>query len=737
MSRRLILALSAAVAAASPADPAWGQFAPSNRFELSDNVYVDEPESSARTHLEQVKAYLAAQQWDEAIDVLRTVAERYGDKLVPRPRPADAAAAPAGIVPYSNLRDYCQWRLAALPAEALVKYRQLVDEQAEAGYRGAIAARDRGALERLVEIYFCSSWGDDALLAWGDLALEAGDFAAARSAWQRIHPPAVLEPTAAPTAVRRLTYPDSDLPPADVAARLILVSILEPDLDRAQGELSNFTRLYPNSTGQLGGREVQYAGMLTSLLAASREWPKPTESDDWPTFAGAASRNRVVNREVDIGAVTWRAKLKPVTADEGLLDYNRRLGPFPDDRPRKSRIFLSYHPLLVDELLLVNTQEQILAFDRRTGKPAWNGQSEVIFREENDQFAGPQSRLLGLGAPRFTMTAVNRRLYARLGSPVTIYGNEMQRRGGPGYLVCLDLAAEGRLVWKIFPEFAPDDGKWTFEGAPLCDGEFVYVAVRHSDVRPQAHVACYEADSGRLRWIRYLCAAETPGGGQKDESTSNLLTLAGTRLYANTNLGAVAALDARDGQIEWLTSYRVPQVGDLGQPLPHFQRDLNPCVYYRGMLFVAPSDSESIYAFDAGSGDLIWESPHAGSAQQLLGVGSGNLIAAGDRLYWINVASGKLVQRWPDGPNPKGYGRGLLVGDQIVWPTREEIYLLSQQTGQMAKVIQLAAAHPGHTGGNLLLDDQSLYIAASDSLTCYSHYSQVREPPPLPAAPGK
>jgi len=718
--------LFAVAAWASVASVAWGQFAPSNRFELSDSVYVDEPESAARTHLEQVKAYLQSQQWDEAIDVLRTVAERYGDKLVVRPAPSDASVDQASTAQYCNLRDYCQWQLAALPADALNLYRQRVDDQAEPAFQAALETRDCAALERVVEQYFCSSWGDDALLAWGDLALEAGDFAAARAAWQRILRQSGLEQSTARESVRRLTYPDSALPPADIAARLILVSILEQDIERAQAELSDFTRLYPASIGRLGGREVQYAGVLSSLLATSRDWTRPQDTADWQTFAGSSTRNRVVQHEIDLGAQLWRAKLKPPAVDSGLqLDYPRSLRGFPDDRPHKQRVLLSFHPVVADDLILVNTQDQILAFDRHTGKPAWNGKSEVIYREEADQFSAHNLRINSLGAPRFTMTVSGQRLYARMGSPVTIYGNEMQRRGGPGYLVCLDLRAEGRLIWKLFPQFTPDDGKWAFEGSPVCDGEFIYVGVRHSDVRPQSHVACYEAESGKLRWMRYLCAAETPGSGQKDESTSNLLTLEGRRLYVNTNLGAVVALDTRAGQIEWLTTYRTPQVGDLGQPSPHFQRDLNPCIAYRGMLFVAPSDSESIYAFDSTSGDLMWESPHAASALQLLGVGNGNLIASGDRLYWINVTTGKLLQRWPDGPSPKGFGRGVLVGDQVVWPTREEIYLLSQKTGQLEKVIQLAAQHPGQFGGNMLVDADALYIAGSESLTCYSHYSQL------------
>lgn len=724
--RTAILLGIVAVPALSPVSAQF-PFQSSARFELSDTVYVDEPESAARTHLEQVKAYLQSEQWDEAIEVLRAVGEKYGGKLVKRPVEDEPSSRSPALVHYISVREYCQWQIAALPAEGLELYRALVDTQAEQAYRAAIELRDARRLERVVEQFFCSSWGDDALLALGDLRLEAGDAAAARAAWLRIHRPPVLPESSSLPGVRRLTYPDSPLPPSDVAVRLAVASILEQDIERARSELSEFARLYRSSGGLLGGREVRYEEALQALLAASRGWETAPSPDRWETFAGSGARHRRVDFELDVGAVAWRASLQRQAADEPVALDHRSARTF-DSQPRRPRWLLSYHPVFTDDLILVNTTVDILAFDRATGKPAWGGESPVIFREPVDAGSGA-ARLAPIGSPRFTMTVRDGRLYARMGSPVTTYGNEQHRRGRQGYLICLDLRAEGRLLWRQPPAFAPDDDKWAFEGSPICDGEHVYVAVRHSDVRPQAHVACYEAGSGRLKWIRYVCAAESPGGGQKDEATSNLITLDGNQLYINTNLGAVASLDKRDGAIRWLTVYRTPQTGDAGKLAAHFQRDLNPCLADRGKVFVAPNDSEAIFAFDASTGDLLWESPHAPDAMQLLGVGGGNLIAAGDRLYWFNIATGKLIHRWPDGPEPKGFGRGALVGSQVVWPTREELYLLSQQSGQLKKVIQLAARHPGHTGGNLLVSEKYLYIAGSDNLTCYSHYSEARQPP--------
>ena len=108
--------------------------------------------------------------------------------------------------------------------------------------------------------------------------------------------------------------------------------------------------------------------------------------------------------------------------------------------------------------------------------------------------------------PRFTMTAFNGKLYARMGSQATSCPLESIDSRNNGYLVCLDLAAEGRMAWKIprADESAAFDDKWAFDGSPLVDANGVYVAMRKSDVRPQSHVACFDPETGRLRCARGL-----------------------------------------------------------------------------------------------------------------------------------------------------------------------------------------------------------------------------------------
>lgn len=684
--------------------------APSARFQLSDSIYLDEADSAARRHLEQVKTFVDAGQWDEAIETLRQVAENHGDKMIPLTQQR-----------YVNLRTYVQLQLISLPPDALALYRSRVDSQARHWFEEGVAERDAGRLWQVVEQAFASSWTDQALNALGEIALEEANYARARWCWETIIPVSVRQEEGEvyqPEAIE-LACPDTDLDLAVVRARLILVSIFEGDRRRAAADLQRFDQLYPSATGRLGGRAVRLGEMLASLLEASRDWPRLDRDPRWATFAGDMDRTKVLDDSIDVGAIQWRVPLDKTVAAEATttMNYNFRPRRVAEDHQQ----LLSYHPLVLDDLVLVNSEDRIRAYDVATGLPAWGQESAVIFDGDEGRSRPFATSHRYLGAPRFTMTAHDGKLLARMGSPVTSMANDFGSRAMLGYLVCLDLEAQGRLLWKL----VPDEEKWSFEGTPVCDGANVYVAMRRSDVRPQAHVACYDLATGRQRWRRFICAAETPGRGQINEITSSLLTLHHDRLYFNTNLGAVASLSAEDGRVRWITLYPRAESGNLNDPAAHFYRDLNPCVYYRGKLLVAPTDSRHIFALDAEAGHLLWDTPHPEDAVHLLGVGSGNLVASGDRLWCIDVETGKLIGRWPEDPSLRGYGRGMLVGEQIYWPTRREIYVCSQRTGLPERIVPLTTKAPDVNGGNLLLAGDRLLVAMSDGLVVFGTDSFV------------
>jgi outer membrane protein assembly factor BamB len=235
-------------------------------------------------------------------------------------------------------------------------------------------------------------------------------------------------------------------------------------------------------------------------------------------------------------------------------------------------------------------------------------------------------------------------------------------------------------------------------------------------------VACFNAQTGHRRWRVFVCGAETRARGMFPDHTHNLLTLQHQTLYYNTNLGAVAAISARDGRLRWVSLYPRAREGNLQKPAPHWGRDLNPCLFHRGTLLVAPSDSPRIFALDAGTGQILWQTgTEVQDVVHLLGATTEHLIAGGKKLYWIGLKGeerGRVKHVWPDGPEKPGSGRGVLAGNSVLWPAGKKIYLFDQKTARPKKVIDLAAR--GASGGNLLLADGHLLIATGTELIALS-----------------
>ena len=106
----------------------------------------------------------------------------------------------------------------------------------------------------------------------------------------------------------------------------------------------------------------------------------------------------------------------------------------------------------------------------------------------------------------------------------------------------------------------------------------------------------------------------------------------------------------------------------------------------------------------------------------------GRLVATGDRVLLFDVKTGKLLHAWPDsGKSLDGYGRGLLAGDLIYWPTKNEIQVLDQHSGLPAEPpIKLQDTY--HTqGGNLAAGDGYLIVAQTDGLVVFCQNSRLIE----------
>ena len=194
---------------------------------------------------------------------------------------------------------------------------------------------------------------------------------------------------------------------------------------------------------------------------------------------------------------------------------------------------------------------------------------------------------------------------------------------------------------------------------------------------------------------------------------------------------------ADDGRVRWI--YQYPRTGLRGSDLDHddrhWARDQTPCLLYHNLVIAAPADCSRIFGLDRGCGQMVWATAigTAADATHLVGVGQNHLLACGDYLYWIDLYSGRLDYQFPaarsarrgqSGPDPRGYGRAVLAGNQVFWPTYEYIYIFQQDSHQQVRQpIELSSL--GLTGGNLVIDQDTLLIAAADRLTALNRWGSI------------
>lgn len=657
-----------------------------------------------------VQDYLAAKQWSQAVDLLADVSAQHGDLLVP--------VAPGQ---YVNVARQCQHILAGSPREALAVYRRQVDPQARQWFEQGKAGDD-AALERIVRQSFASSYGDDALTLLAERAWDRGDVAHARRLWEQ------LIPSEGETARGSgLHYPDASTPRAELAARLVLCSLLSGESERARRELEAFETQFGKSEGTLAGRTGELAKILTDVETESKNWTYPKPDDDATTFAFTPERTRVLPTASEIGAVQWSASLPSydVTLPPRLALHDRRA--------------LCYYPLVYQDLVLLNDAERIYAWrlfspyaKESRAAPAWpDGESEsaVIFPATPDRsFA---IRAPNVGTPRFTMSISQGRLYAKMGSPVT-GRSKNETREVASQIVCLDLAhSQGRVVWNRHAKDVFEGDGWTFDGSPLVDGERLYVVARRSQPQMQLNVACFDAVAGTMLWNRKACTVVAPLAENSNLISHLLLTRGDDALYLSTDLGVVMAIDPRDGAALWASTYESRDTENDAVPGGHSQRGLQPCVYARGTVLAAPADHGGVMALEAGSGATRWERRLKGGVRHILGVtGEGAVIVSGDRLWALDLATGQV--RWQlgnDEPAETGYGRGLLAGDLIYWPKHQEILMVRQRDGTLFSRRNLEANHgaPFDKGGNLSMTEGFLLVAQPDRLVAYGDYGMQKK----------
>ena len=594
--------------------------------------------------------------------------------------------------------------LAKLPPNTLKAYQGRIEEPARKLLDAGKRDRDPRPLWQLLDRFFVSRPAEEALLLLGDLLFERGEFRTAELLWRRLVPE--VNPD--------IPYPSPKTDAVAVRARVILAAIFQGDLDRAKAELADLKAKHPNAAGSIAGKTGPFAETLQPLLERPPQLPPAAAGDaSWPAFAGGPGRTgRVAGRM----AVHWPRQPTWLTT-------------LPTPTPGRAPFG---HPVVVDGRVYVGDGSRVFTCDLFTGNPLTGKMSPL----PGAAAAGSQSD------PCSVLTAAGGRLYAR-GGPAVLRPLEPAAAGGAAEesgLVCYGLFGQPRRtgpslteLWRVKPPSAEARVPVVWEGAPLvADGRMWAAFARLEGGRVVHAVAGYDpADTGtapdRPAWVAELGDSQLPptSPGTEARTRHELLTIAGRNVVFGSNAGLVVALNAVTGRRAW--AFKYPRTGKRPADAARAAEPA-PAVAVGGRVFVAPTDADRVYALDAETGRILWESGPTEGAQ-ILGVTRGRLVVtvAGPlrSLRGLSVRTGSYVEPegWvqSDGGGLPSYGRGFVTDDLVVWPSRVGLWFLDAETGSPRRSAMLTMLPPPQEGqfGNVAYADGVLVVVTPTAVWGY------------------
>ena len=716
------------------ADPLAGR-------DAAQGVFVDDS-AAVREKFALASRMERLREWDNAADVYQELLRDYGGKVVPS-QLNDAGE----IVQYQSVATAVRARIGQWPADGLAVYRELFGGEAARRLATAPAGLGHDArqqLAALVEDYFATDAAAEAGVRLADLHLEAGDFRAA-----------------ADLAGRLLTgHPDL----GDRRAELLLrQGVARHLLGEGAGEpLEELRQDFPDARGVVAGEPTT----LADALAAIAELPQPepvaaADEGDWPMAFGAADRHRVPDADPVVGVERY-FQLEPPYRSPGNRPTNRQTRGLID-RDRELGLAGGVLPAIVGPALYFQDNAAVYAVGLVGGMPlpGWRQTYGEVAAYVADAWSTPRGKT-------FAVAVTDRHVLAILGRDDPVAGASQGGRGNRDeHLAALDRAT-GELRWRVAPgdvalpgeaaaaadaRLRAAGGGVRFAGSPIAAGGRVYVRLDNQTAQLTAgYVACLDEATGQAIWVTPVASSIDAGRALArgrpwvpDAAETHLAVESG-RVFACTDTGAVAALDADDGSVAWLNLYARPEF-DLDQARGRVRRRADdarrpaadsPVVVAGGTVFVLPPDGTDVLGYTP-EGEQVFRLPRdlLGDAETIVGVAGEKLVVAGqEEIYcvdWQNVdpADPEQAVLWAAtfAPNrdqereglPGIFARPFLTQRHVYVPTPSRIDRVSLANGLREDFYPREGGWPeGQGPGDVLIAGGQLVLSSAGRITVFA-----------------
>jgi len=699
---------------------------------------------------------------DKSADGYQEIIDKYADRMVPRRTDASNQ-----VTQYMSVTLVVQEKLAQWPRAGVDAYRRRFEDIAQAKL-AAVPPGDAAALQRVMTVYFPTDAGKQAGLRLMSDSFERGEFAS--SAWigrrlLQLHPSLV------------------DAERATVLFQTALAEHLAGNDNQAKAKLEQLHTKFPDATAPIAGQDARLADVLANELKQPSGLVRTFRSDSWPMPFGTPDASAVPEQVSTGGARLFGIEVGGLPA-RGMGGSRRRgSGNAAWDQyaanARKYGAATGILPSIDSGELFFQDNAKLYAINLASGLPLTGWQQTYPGEKRGgfsiDAMPMPPGKQLAVHVTGDRVLAILGQNDPSIAPMAGFPSQQFQPT-----LVCLDRTS-GKRVWAavLAKLKLPDDQaslrEGIFYGSPMVIGDTVYALARaqRGGQFEECHLVALRLADGAYKWSSYIAStagnrlmpdpdSETVGSGATAQ-----LSYSDGRLYVLTNLGAVACVDAAGGNTLWLNIYArssdnmalLPGAGRrqfIQQQRSVFKPfTLNPPIVTDGKLFVLPTDSPTIFVYDATTGESIAEVPRRvelpkqtqegrfQTIDMLLAV-TGERIVAGSQstivsFPWRNYDPKKTLvdndgkfkfiggrdpndpEPDPDGDRQTIRGRPFVSGKYVFIPAIKKMLVMSVDQFLLTAIYPPSGQwDEEEQAGNILATPDHLIIAGPTRVTVYA-----------------
>ena len=575
-------------------------------------------------------------------------------------------------------------------------------------------ASDR-VLQRIVEEFFMSSYGDDATAILATRKFDRGSF------------------TAAAALVRRLLddYPKSNLPAARIKRLGALVEATIGNATRA----ARLVDQLPTAAARQARVQVDH------LVRSSRESQVSndrTANNSLTTLQRGVARGPRWSRDTKLVS-QWgfgsNTRPDPVFPPTPNFRSTKQLSPSTDSvvaRWRKHRWRPTAEALFQAGHVYWKSNSALHCVNLRTGKSAGDGLTHsypvdsltrsFVSRTPRG-YSTPESSdgVRQFGDRINTSMSSHGDLVFALGGRMTAVSTSYSRirlgvsvsRARPNQLVAYRRTDGLEVVWSR-PKQQETQANFSFMATPVVHGNQLIVPVVHGN---ELWLYSLDSSDGHTLWRTFLLD-ETRGFAHPWAPVG--VSIADSDVYVATGNGVVFALEVVTGTTRWATRYvrspsRLVSVRRSRSAVSmHFDGWTEDVVIpYGNWIVVLPSDRDYLFALNRTDGTLRWDSPKTPEqppTEYVLGHYGEYLYLAGPSVIRrYNIRTGKPVQRTL---HDESFGRGALCDNGIFLPLNGAILQLDHLADEMPEIGRFKVVREDNQPlGNLFAHDGQLLVS--------------------------